>query len=43
MKIFRFSFLMLAATLMLAACGSNDGVSSATGWNYNDPSGAASM
>ena len=37
MKIFRFSFMMLAATLLLAACGSNDGVSSATGWNYNDP------
>ena len=37
MKIAKFSFLMVAALLMLASCGSNKGKSATTGWNLNDP------
>jgi gliding motility-associated lipoprotein GldJ len=37
MKIFRLSFMMVAAMLVLASCSNRAGSSGATGWNYNDP------
>ena len=37
MKIFKFSSLMLATVVLLAACGNKAGKSETTGWNYNDP------
>ena len=37
MKIFSFSSMMLAVTLLLASCSNKAGKSDATGWNYNDP------
>ena len=37
MKILRFSFMLMAAGLLLAGCSNNAGQSATTGWNYNDP------
>ena len=35
MKIIKLSFLMLAAALLMVACGSKE-QSATTGWNLND-------
>ena len=37
MKIVRFSFMAVAALMLLASCGNKAGRSSTTGWDYNNP------